>query len=146
MVKDVLDTLLLHVEFGDKLVTTPQGSLESHIDTCHYRVYPLLVQSGKADAGTQQKLMARMLQIMLIIGIIDDALQVAQHERRVSKMIDELVDVASAEKDKATQDFLWGFVREQVEEEATADGIVDMIKKAGDAGIFFVDSKLGERR
>ncbi len=43
--------------------------------------------------------------------------QVAQHERRVSKMIDELVDVASAEKDKATQDFLWGFVREQVEEE-----------------------------
>ena len=72
--------------------------------------------------------------------------QVAQHERRVSKMIDELVDVASAEKDKATQVFLWGFVREQVEEEATADGIVDMIKKAGDAGIFFVDSKLGERR
>ena len=60
--------------------------------------------------------------------------QVAQH------------DVASAEKDKATQDFLWGFVREQVEEEATADSIVDMIKKAGDAGIFFVDSKLGERR
>ena len=47
-------------------------------------------------------------------------------------------------KDKATQDFLWGnFVREQVEEEATADGIVDMIKKAGDAGIFFVDSKSG---
>ena len=40
--------------------------------------------------------------------------QVAQHERRVSKMIDELVDVASAETDKATQDFLWGFVREQV--------------------------------
>ena len=72
--------------------------------------------------------------------------QVAQHERRVCKMIDELVDVASAEKDKATQDFLWGFVREQVEEEATADSIVDMIKKAGDAGIFFVDSKLGERR
>ena len=63
--------------------------------------------------------------------------QVAQHERRVSKMIDE---------DNATQNFLWQFVREQVEEEATADGIVDMIKKAGDAGIFFVDSKLGERR
>jgi len=71
--------------------------------------------------------------------------QVAQHERRVSKMIDELVDVASAEKDKATQDFLWGFVREQVEEEATAQGIVDKIKKAGDTGIFFVDSQLGQR-
>ncbi len=72
--------------------------------------------------------------------------QVYAHECRVSKMIDELVDVASAEKDKATQDFLWGFVREQVEEEATASGIVDMLKKAGEAGLFFVDTKLGERK
>lgn len=72
--------------------------------------------------------------------------QVYEHECRVSKMIDDLVDVASAEKDKATQDFLWGFVRDQVEEEATAAGIVDMIKRAGDAGIYYVDSKLGERK
>ena len=64
----------------------------------------------------------------------------------VSKMIDELVSVASAERDNATQDFLWGFVREQVEEEATAQGIVDKIKKAGDAGIFFIDSQLGQRK
>lgn len=44
-------------------------------------------------------------------------------------MIDNLVSIASAEKDNATQDFLWGFVREQVEEEATAQGIVDKLKK-----------------
>ena len=50
------------------------------------------------------------------------------------------------ECDNATQDFLWGFVREQVEEEATAQGIVDKIKKAGDAGIFFIDSQLGQRK
>ena len=67
---------------------------------------------------------------------------VYKHECHVSKMIDELVSVASAERDNATQDFLWGFVREQVEEEATAQGIVDKIKKAGDAGIFFIDSQL----
>ena len=70
---------------------------------------------------------------------------VYKHECHVSKMIDELVSVASAERDNATQDFLWGFVREQVEEEATAQGIVDKIKKAGDTGIFFVDSQLGQR-
>ena len=70
---------------------------------------------------------------------------VYKHECHVSKMIDELVSVASAERDNATQDFLWGFVREQVEEEATAQGIVDKIKKAGDAGIFFIDSQLGQR-
>ena len=67
------------------------------------------------------------------------------HERHVSKMIDTLVDIAAAEKDKATQDFLWGFVREQVEEEANALNIVDKIKKAGDAGLFFIDAQLGKR-
>ena len=71
---------------------------------------------------------------------------VYKHECHVSKMIDELVSVASAERDNATQDFLWGFVREQVEEEATAQGIVDKIKKAGDAGIFFIDSQLVQRK
>lgn len=72
--------------------------------------------------------------------------QVYEHECRVSKMIDNLTDLASAEKDKATQDFLWGFVREQVEEEATASGIVDMLQKAGQAGVFVIDSRLGERK
>lgn len=72
--------------------------------------------------------------------------QVYKHECRVSKMIDDLVDVAAAERDKATQDFLWGYVREQVEEEATASSIVEMIKRAGNANLYYVDSKLGERQ
>ena len=72
--------------------------------------------------------------------------QVYKHECRVSKMIDDLVDVAAAERDKATQDFLWGYVREQVEEEATASNIVEMIKRAGNSNLYYVDSKLGERQ
>lgn len=72
--------------------------------------------------------------------------QVYEHECRVSKMIDELTDIASAEKDKATQDFLWSFIREQVEEEATAAGVVEVLKKAGEAGIYYIDDKLGARQ
>ncbi len=68
-----------------------------------------------------------------------------KHERHVSKLIDTLVSMAASEKDNATQDFLWGFVREQVEEEATIQTIVDKIKRAGDAGIFIIDSQLGQR-
>ena len=34
---------------------------------------------------------------------------VYQHEVHVSELIDKLVDIAHAENDKATQDFLWGF-------------------------------------
>ncbi len=69
--------------------------------------------------------------------------QVYKHECRVSEMIDKLVDVAAAEKDKATQDFLWGFVREQVEEEATAAGIVDMIKKKPVQQVSFCRCEIG---
>lgn len=68
-----------------------------------------------------------------------------KHECHVSKLIDLLVKTASEEKDNATQDFLWGFVREQVEEEARTLAIVDKLKHAGDAGILFLNCKLGER-
>lgn len=70
---------------------------------------------------------------------------VYKHECHVSELIDALVDVASAEKDKATQDFLWGFVREQVEEEATAQNIVERIRKMNDSALCYLDDKLGTR-
>ena len=72
---------------------------------------------------------------------------VYEHECRVSKMIDALRDVAVSEQDNATQDFLWGFIREQGEEEATALVIVDKMKRAGsDAGILFLDAQLSQRK
>lgn len=72
---------------------------------------------------------------------------VYKHECHVSGLIDELVNVASGEKDKASQDFLWGYVREQVEEEATAQGIVEKLRKCGDgAGILYLDEQLGKSR
>ena len=71
---------------------------------------------------------------------------VYKHEWQVSELIDKLVDVASAEKDKASQDFLWGFVREQVEEEATVQGILDKIKLGGDVALYHLDIQLGARK
>lgn len=68
-----------------------------------------------------------------------------KHERHVTQLIDLLVKTASDEKDNATQDFLWGFVREQVEEEANTLHIVEKMRKAGEAGLFFMDNQLGER-
>lgn len=70
---------------------------------------------------------------------------VYEHECNVSKLINDLVDVAAAEKDKATQDFLWGFVREQVEEEATALSILEKVRKSNGAGIFYIDGELAKR-
>ena len=42
-----------------------------------------------------------------------------KHECYVSELIDKLVDIAEADKDHASRDFLFWFVREQVEEEST---------------------------
>ncbi len=68
-----------------------------------------------------------------------------KHECHVSRLIDKLLDQAIAEGDKATEDFLWQFVREQVEEEATASGIVERIKKMGDSAIFNLVQQYGGR-
>ncbi len=79
-------------------------------------------------------------------GTVTEAFEDAyKHERHVSQLIDLLVKIAAEEKDNATQDFLWGFVREQVEEEATVLAIVEKLRKAGEAGIIVMDAQLHTR-
>ena len=64
---------------------------------------------------------------------------VYDHECHVSKLINDLLETAQAEKDYATQSFLWEFVKEQIEEEATAQEIADRIEKAGNAVLIKVN-------
>ena len=73
--------------------------------------------------------------------------QAYQHEQKVTGLINKLVDLAIAEKDHATNNFLQWFVSEQVEEEASADEVVQKIKLMGDArgGIFMLDRELAQR-
>lgn len=69
------------------------------------------------------------------------------HERSVTARIDALVDLARAENDHATEFFLHWFVKEQVEEEATADAIVKRLAMIGESknGLFMMDHSLGKR-
>ena len=71
---------------------------------------------------------------------------VYQHECHVSKLIDDLLDVAIKENDKAAQNFINEFVDEQVEEESTAQTIVDRIKMMNGHNLIYLDDKLGERK
>ncbi len=71
---------------------------------------------------------------------------VYEHECKVSRMIDHIVNLAAADDDKASQDFFWNFVREQVEEEATAKDVVEKLKKAGEAGILYLNDKMRLRK
>ncbi len=72
---------------------------------------------------------------------------VLKHEQKVTGLINGLVNLAIAEKDHATNNFLQWFVAEQVEEESSADAIVQKLKLVGDArgAIFMLDRELGTR-
>ncbi len=71
-----------------------------------------------------------------------------QHECRVTREFDEHVELAHAEKDNATLNFLQWFVKEQVEEEASVDAVVQKLKMIGDhaSGLLMLDRALGERK
>ncbi|GBD88760.1 ferritin [bacterium BMS3Abin03] len=70
-----------------------------------------------------------------------------EHEQKVTKSINELLDLSITEKDHATVNFLQWFVSEQIEEEATAQQIVKKMEMIGDSksGLFMLDRELGSR-
>ena len=72
---------------------------------------------------------------------------VYEHEQKVTGLINDLVDLAIAEKDHATNSFLQWFVSEQVEEEASADAAIQQLKMVESApgGMFMFDRELGQR-
>jgi len=69
------------------------------------------------------------------------------HEKKVTALINDLVDLSMTERDHATTIFLQWFVTEQVEEEANASGIVSKLKMIGQdaSSLFTLDQELGQR-
>ncbi len=69
------------------------------------------------------------------------------HEKKVTAMIGNLLELARQEHDHATEIFLHWFINEQVEEEASASAIVQQFKQVGDSvnGTFMIDRELASR-
>jgi ferritin len=70
-----------------------------------------------------------------------------EHERKVTQMIGDLVDLSLEEKDHAANIFLQWFITEQVEEESAAKTIVDKLKLVGDnpVALYMLDGELAQR-
>lgn len=70
-----------------------------------------------------------------------------KHEVLVTSKIHALADLAREEKDHAAAQFLLWFIEEQVEEEASAAGVIDQLKIVGDKGpaLLMLDRQLGAR-
>lgn len=69
------------------------------------------------------------------------------HEKKVSKMINDLVDQAIEERDHATNNFLQWYVEEQVEEEANAQDNLAKLRLVNREGgsLFMIDREMATR-
>lgn len=72
---------------------------------------------------------------------------VLAHEQKVTASIHKLYALAVEENDYASLPLLQWFIEEQVEEESSADEVLQKIRLAGDSksALLFLDSQLGSR-
>lgn len=75
--EDVFDALLAQGKARHETVAAAQRRFERHLQTRHDGIRALLVQGGEVDALGTQKLVACMLDVVLVVGIVHDALKVA---------------------------------------------------------------------
>lgn len=73
--------------------------------------------------------------------------KVLEHERFITKSIHSLYDLAKEEDDYPLQTLLHWFIDEQVEEEESAQSILERLKMIGEEGssLYVLDRELSER-
>jgi ferritin len=66
-------------------------------------------------------------------------------ELTVTRQINDLVDLAINDKDHLTRNSLQWFVNEQLEEVASMETLLSIVRRAGEAGLLFVEEYLARR-
>jgi ferritin len=97
--------------------------------------------------GEQVKLMAIEQPATEFDSALDMFEKTLEHEKFITKSINDLVDLAIEEKDHATNIFLQWFVTEQIEEEGNDNDIISKLKLVGEGGngLFMIDRELASR-
>ena len=72
---------------------------------------------------------------------------IRSYEEKVTSLINSIYALAEAENDYATRGKLDWFISEQVEEEETANNMIDRLKLIGDNGmaLYMFDQELAQR-
>lgn len=77
----------------------------------------------------------------------EEAVQLSlEWEQTVTKQIHALMDLAIGENDYTTQNFLQWFVAEQLEEINSMDTLLQVVRRAGEERLFFVEEYLARER
>lgn len=77
LMEDIFESVFDQAEVGVELVGGSQGGFELHLEACHDGVYALCVEGFERTAARANELAAGVFGIMLIDGVVDDALEVA---------------------------------------------------------------------
>lgn len=77
-----------------------------------------------------------------VLDVLETSLN---HEKEVTRRINELVDLAMELNDHASVNFLQWYVDEQVEEEDNFNKLIDQVKLVKDAGLYMLDKELASR-
>lgn len=106
--------------------------IHRYLDDCGERVYYKAIPEPQAEwADTRAALEA-----------------VLKHECYISKCIHDLIRLARREDDIATESFLDWYVTEQIEEEASAQALIDKLEMVGDnkLGLYQLDQEVSTRQ
>jgi ferritin len=71
---------------------------------------------------------------------------VLEHERFISKSINDIVALCLEENDLTTHNWIQWFVTEQIEEEASAKEIIDKLKLVGEHNLYMFDRDIMSMR
>lgn len=72
--------------------------------------------------------------------------KVLEHEQYVTASINDIVTVCDQEKDHTTHNWVQWFVTEQIEEEASANNILDKLNMLGDGPLYMFDRDIMNMR
>lgn len=67
------------------------------------------------------------------------------HELKVTDSIKDILTLAQKEGDPFTQNFLQWFIKEQLEEVSSVDELLQIVKRAGEGGLMFVEYYLANK-
>jgi ferritin len=118
--------------------------LEHHADEEMMHMRKIFSYINETDA---QALVPALEQPPKDYGSLKEVMSKAlEHEKFITGKIHALVELAQADKDFATLNFLQWYVAEQHEEEALFRTVMDIIEVAGTdgRGLYFVDKEIGK--
>jgi len=148
---------MMNTQFGNEMGAAMQYTqIGTYFDA---RSLPRFAEFFYAQATEEQEHAMKFLRYLLDVGadvkipaieapiykVADTAASFQMSldwENEVTKQIYAMMDVAMDERDYAAQAFLQWFITEQVEEVASMETLLDVVKRVGEKNLFMIESYL----